>query len=62
MTDLQNNVATVKAADGGTVHVELVNGPSFEGRFVEFDGFVQSPSQMKEVSRTSHGSSFGVPC
>ena len=62
MTNIQNNnTAVIKAADGGIVHVELIHGGSLDHRYYEFDGYVQSPSQMKETSRASYGSTFGAP-
>ena len=58
MTGLEGNTARVKAADGGMVSVDLVHGPSFDGQYYEFDGIVQTPDQIREVSRASFGSSF----
>ncbi|KAK9805366.1 hypothetical protein WJX73_007296 [Symbiochloris irregularis] len=58
---MQNNTVRMKAADGGMVTVELTKGPHFDGgEFWEFEGVVQSPTSVKEESRTSYGDRFDL--
>ena len=59
---LDGDCARVKAADGGTVKVQLTNGPSFDSPFYEFEGVVQTPEQIREISRSSFGGTFSAPC
>ena len=56
---IQNDVARVRAADGGTVQVMTKPGGVFEGQFVQFEGIVESPTQLHELDHTSFGDSLG---
>ena len=56
---IDNNVARVRAADGGTVQVMTKPGGVFDTQFVQFEGIVESPTQLTEVDHTSFGSSLG---
>ena len=56
---IDNNVARVRAADGGTVHVMTKPGGVFDTQFVQFEGIVESPTQLTEVDHTSFGSNLG---
>lgn len=56
---IENNVARVRAADGGTVQVMTKPGGVFDTQFVQFEGIVESPTQLAEVDHTSFGGSLG---
>lgn len=56
---IENNVARVRAADGGTVQVMTKPGGVFNTPFVQFEGIVESPTQLTEVDHTSFGDSLG---
>ena len=56
---IENNVARVRAADGGTVQVMTKPGGVFDTQFVQFEGIVESPTQLTEVDHTSFGSTLG---
>ena len=56
---IENNVARVRAADGGTVQVMTKPGGVFDSQFVQFEGIVESPTQLTEVDHTSFGSTLG---
>ena len=56
---IDNNVARVRAADGGTVQVMTKPGGIFNTQFVQFEGIVESPTQLAEVDHTSFGDSLG---
>ena len=57
---IQNDVARVRAADGGTVQVMTKPGGVFEGQYVQFEGIVESPTQLHELAHTSFGDSLGI--
>ena len=56
---IENNVARVRAADGGTVQVMTKPGGVFDTQFVQFEGIVESPTQLSEVDHTSFGVNLG---
>lgn len=56
---IENNVARVRAADGGTVQVTTKPGGVFDSAFVQFEGIVESPTQLAEVDHTGFGSNLG---
>lgn len=56
---IENNVARVRAADGGTVQVMIKQGGVFDSAFVQFEGIVESPTQLTEVDHTGFGSDLG---
>lgn len=56
---IENNVARVRAADGGTVQVMTKPGGVFNTPFVQFEGIVESPTQLSEVDHTSFGDNLG---
>ena len=55
-----NNVARVRAVDGGTVQVMIQSGMMFESKFVQFEGIVESPTQLSALSHTSFGDNLGA--
>ena len=56
---IESNVARVRAADGGTVQVMIKPGGVFDSAFVQFEGIVESPTQLAEVDHTAFGSDLG---
>lgn len=58
--DVQGGAAQVKAADGGTVHIQLREPASFDTKFVMFEGTVDSPNSLREASHTNFGNTFGA--
>ena len=56
---IESNVARVRAADGGTVQVMIKPGGVFDSAFVQFEGIVESPTQLSEVDHTGFGSDLG---
>lgn len=59
---IENNVARLRAADGGTVQVMTKPGGVFNTPFVQFEGVVESPTQLHELDHTSFGDSLGEFC
>ena len=57
---IENNVARVRAADGGTVQVMTKPGGVFNTQFVQFEGIVESPTQLHELDHTSFGDTLGI--
>ncbi len=56
---IENNVARLRAADGGTVQVMTKPGGVFNTQFVQFEGIVESPTQLHELDHSSFGDSLG---
>ena len=56
----QMNRAHVVTSDGGRVTVALKTA-TFDSSFVEFEGIVDAPNQLREEARCEFGSSFGEP-
>lgn len=56
---IENNVARLRAADGGTVQVMTKPGGQFNTQFVQFEGIVESPTQLHELDHSSFGDSLG---
>lgn len=56
--DVHANRAHVLTSDGGRVTVALKSA-SFDSAFVEFEGIVDAPNQLREEARCEFGSSFG---
>ncbi len=56
----QMNRAHVVTSDGGRVIVALKTA-TFDSSFVEFEGIVDAPNQLREEARCEFGSSFGEP-
>ena len=56
--DHQNNRAHVLTSDGGKVVVALKSN-AIDSAFVEFEGIVDAPNQLREEARCEFGSSFG---
>lgn len=54
------NRAHVVTSDGGRVTVALKTA-TFDSSFVEFEGIVDAPNQLREEARCEFGSSFGEP-
>ena len=54
------NRAHVVTSDGGRVIVALKTA-TFDSSFVEFEGIVDAPNQLREEARCEFGSSFGEP-
>ena len=52
------NRAHVLTSDGGKVIVAL-KATAFDSTFVEFEGIVDAPNQLREEARCEFGSSFG---
>lgn len=58
-----NNVARLRAADGGIVQVMVQPGVMFETKYIQFEGIVESPTQLSALSHTNFGDNLGkVPC
>lgn len=56
----QLNRAHVVTSDGGRVTVALKTA-TFDSSYVEFEGIVDAPDQLREEARCEFGSSFGEP-
>ena len=54
----QQNRAHVVTSDGGRVTVALKTA-TFDSSYVEFEGIVDAPNQLREEARCEFGSSFG---
>ncbi|DBB14835.1 hypothetical protein WJX82_011461 [Trebouxia sp. C0006] len=57
---IENNVARLRAADGGTVQVMTKPGGVFNTQFVQFEGIVESPTQLHELDHSSFGDSLDM--
>ncbi|CAL5228165.1 g11246 [Coccomyxa viridis] len=55
----QMNRAHVVTSDGGRVTVALKTA-TFDSSFVEFEGIVDAPNQLREEARCEFGSSFDM--
>lgn len=54
-----NNVARLRAADGGIVQVMVQPGVMFESKFIQFEGIVESPTQLSALNHTNFGDNLG---
>lgn len=55
-----NNVARLRAADGGIVQVMVQPGVMFDTKFIEFEGVVESPTQLSALNHSSFGDNLGM--
>lgn len=55
---VEGNRANVLTADGGRVMVALKQA-AVDTQYVEFEGVVEAPNQLKETDRAYFGSNFG---
>lgn len=54
-----SNVTRVRAADGGVVQVRIDPSIQFETKYVEFEGIVESPTQLAASNHKTFGDTFG---
>ena len=58
---VEGNRANVIASDGGRVTVSLKQ-TAIDTQFVEFEGTVEAPNQLRETDRAHFGGNFGELC
>lgn len=58
---MEGNKANVVASDGGRVVISLKQ-TAVDTQFVEFEGMVEAPNQLRETDRAYFGGSFGNSC
>ena len=58
---MEGNRANVIASDGGRVTVSLKQ-TAIDTQFVEFEGTVEAPNQLRETDRAYFGGNFGKLC
>lgn len=59
MVNVEGNKAEATTSDGGRVFINLKQS-AVDTDFVEFQGTVEGPNQLRETDRSYFGANFGI--